>query len=45
MNRGLELYHLIHGELLILLHGGVGAIEDGRNYDWDRCRTPVVYDE
>jgi hypothetical protein len=44
MNKGLELYHEIHGEgePLILLHGGVGAIEDedGRNNDWDRCRTP-----
>ena len=31
-NKGLELYLEIHGEPLILLHGGVGAIEgeDGR---------------
>lgn len=27
-NKGLALYLEIHGEPLILLHGGVGAIED-----------------
>ena len=27
-NKGLELYHKIHGDPLNLLHGGVGAIED-----------------
>jgi hypothetical protein len=26
--KGVELYLEIHGEPLILLHGGVGAIED-----------------